>query len=384
MMQNSVSPIYKNTKEHNMDVPFLSLRDVNSRHKEEIMDSIEKVFDSGWYIHGESCTRFENEFAKYCGGRNCVGVGNGLDALVLIFRAYKEMGMLKTGDEVIVPANTYIASILSISGNGLIPVLAEPDEKTYCIDPNEIENKITGRTRAILMVHLYGKLCDHESIRLIASKHNLLVVEDCAQSHGASRNGKKCGNLADAAGFSFYPGKNLGALGDAGAIVTNDDTLASVARKIANYGSGEKYVNEFKGVNSRLDEMQAAILSVKLKYLDEDNAKRRTVAAKYLAEIENPAIRLPGSGNDVSNVWHVFPVRNGDRARFMEYLDKNQIHTLIHYPIPPHQQQAYKEWMDSSYPITEAIHREVISIPMSPTLSEPEVNYVISVINKFH
>lgn len=364
-----------------MDVPYLSLRDVNLRHKEEILNAIEKVFDSGWYIQGESCAKFETEFAKYCGGRNCVGVGNGLDALMLIFRAYKEMGLLENNDEIIVPANTYIASILAISENGLVPILAEPDDKTYCIDPGKIEEKITNRTRAILMVHLYGKLCDHVGIGQIAKIHNLLVIEDCAQAHGASDNGKKSGNLANAAGFSFYPGKNLGALGDAGAIVTSDDKLARVVRKIANYGSGEKYVNEFKGVNSRLDEVQAAILSVKLKYLDADNERRRKVAAMYMAEIRNPAIRLPQSGNDLSNVWHIFPIRTSNRDSFLKYMQQNKIHTLIHYPIPPHKQQAYKEWKNASYPITEAIHKEIISIPISQTITDEEIGYVIETIN---
>ena len=327
-------------------------------------------------------------FAQFCGTTHCIAVANGLDALILILEGYKEMGLMKDGDEVLVPSNTYIASILAISKAGLKPVLVEPGINTYLIDPARLEEKITPRTRAVLPVHLYGQLCDMGSINKIAKKHDLKVIEDSAQSHGALLNGKRSGNLGDASGFSFYPGKNLGALGDGGAITTNDDELAKVLQALRNYGSHIKYQNLYRGINSRLDEMQAALLSVKLRSLDADNGYRRKIAQYYTDHIKNEKMILPvPAGSDVLNntdhVWHVFTVRTNDRDNFQKYLAGHDIQTVIHYPIPPHKQPAYKEWANDSYPVSEQIHREIISLPISPVLQEADYKKVVNIINAY-
>jgi dTDP-4-amino-4,6-dideoxygalactose transaminase len=368
---------------------FLDLLAINKNQREELKIAFERVLDSGWYIMGEEVKTFETAFALYCEVSNCVGVANGLDALILILEGYKEMGVMKNGDEVLVPANTYIASILAISKAGLVPILVEPDINTYLIDPTHIEEKITEKTKAILPVHLYGQLCDMDPINAIAKKHELKVIEDSAQSQGAIYNGKKSGNLGDASGFSFYPGKNLGALGDAGAVTTNDDSLTGVIKALHNYGSHVKYENIYQGINSRLDELQAAFLSVKLKVLDADNQRRRKIAQYYIDNIVNDNIVLPfknGSAVDslLSHVWHVFAVRTENRKHFQDYLLKNEIQTVIHYPIPPNKQPAYREWNQLSLPITEQIHREIISLPISPVMSEADYKKVTEVVNTYN
>lgn len=365
-------------------IKFLDLYSLNQRRKKELMDACEKVLDSGWYILGNKVAVFEKEFAAFCGVKHAIGVANGLDALSLIIQGYKTLGVFKDGDEVIVPANTYIASVLAISANGLKPVLVEPDILTYCIDPSKIESRITEKTVAILPVHLYGRLCDMELIHSIATKFNLKVIEDSAQSQGASDFfGKRSGSFGSASGFSFYPGKNLGALGDAGAVTTNDDELATVVRTLLNYGSQKKYHNEYKGVNSRLDEIQAAILSVKLKYLDEENGERRKAASIYLTELSNSLVVLPEHNLEDSNVWHLFVVRVPERQIFQSYLSQNNIQTVIHYPIPPHRQSAYSEFNSESYPITEKIHDEVLSLPLYPGIPASHLAFVIEKINQF-
>jgi len=372
-----------------MNVPFLSLKDVNAPHRQALLEALQGTLDSGWFILGERDRAFEKAFAEYCGVRHCIGVANGLDALTLILRAYVKLGAMREGDEVIVPANTYIASILAVTLAGLVPIPVEPDARTFCIDPSLIARAITPRTKAVMGVHLYGRVAGIDDIRQVAKEHGLKYIEDSAQSHGAEWNGVKAGALGDAAGFSFYPGKNLGALGDAGAVTTNDAELAEVVRKLANYGSSVKYVFEYQGFNSRLDEMNAAALSAKLPYLDPENAQRRRIAARYLAGIRNPAIRLPepGRGADAiggrEHVWHLFVVRTTDRASLAAHLSSRGIGTLIHYPIPPHKQEAYKEWKCRSYPITEAIHREVLSLPMSPVLTDAEADYVVEACNSY-
>lgn len=369
-------------------IEFLNLKEITKRDKEDLVKAFENVLDSGWFILGEQVKKFEKEFEDFCGVKNCIGVANGLDALILIFEGYKQLGIFKNGDEVIVPSNTYIASILAVSKAGLIPVLVEPDINSYLIDENLIENKITLKTKAILPVHLYGRLCNMEAISTIAKKHNLKVIEDCAQSHGASLNGIKCGNLGDAAGFSFYPGKNLGALGDGGAVTTNDDELAEIVRAYRNYGSHKKYENLYPGINSRLDEIQAAFLSEKLKSLNNDNGKRREIAQYYLAHINNELIQLPFSKQtNITDfdfhVWHVFSVRVQDRKKFQKYLSDNGIQTVIHYPIPPHKQPAYSEWNKESYPISEKIHEQIISLPIHPVMKKEEVEFVCKVVNSY-
>jgi len=325
---------------------------------------------------------FEKEFADYCGAKYCIGVANGLDALILIFRAYKELGRLKEGDEVIVPANTYIASILAITENRLKPVLVEPDEKTYNLDPKLIEEAITPKTKAILAVHLYGQLADMPTINKIAKKHNLLVIEDSAQAHGASHNDIKAGNWGNASGFSFYPGKNLGALGDAGAVTTDDEKLAVTIRALGNYGSSKKYKNSYKGINSRLDEIQAAMLRIKLKYLNNEIEKRREVANYYLENIKNKDVILPVVSTN--SVWHIFAIRIQKRKEMQKYLLNNKIQTLIHYPLPSHKQSAYKEWNNDTYPITEKIHNEILSLPISGIQSLKDTKKIAQVINDFN
>jgi len=369
-------------------IKFLDLKKINEQFHTEFTAAFNTVMENGWFILGEGVKEFEKQFAAYCGVKHCIGVANGLDALILILEAYKESGMMTKGDEIIVPSNTYIASILAVSKAGLVPVLAEPHIDTYLLDPAAIEAKITSKTKAIIPVHLYGQLCDMEAINGIAKKHNLKVIEDSAQSHGALQNGKRSGNLGDAAGFSFYPGKNLGALGDAGAITTNDDELASILKALRNYGSHEKYKNLFQGVNSRLDELQALFLSIKLKHLDNDNNERRKIAHYYINNITNNHIVLPvKKGTDViaelSHVWHIFPVLVANRDHFQQYLTENSVQTIIHYPVPPHHQPAYKEWKDFSYPISEKIHRKIISIPISPVMSAAEYKQVVEVVNNY-
>lgn len=379
-------------------IPFLDLKAINAQYRNELVQAATDVIDSGWYIQGTQVKAFEQEFADYCGTKHCIGVANGLDALVLILRAYKELGKLKEGDEVIVPANTYIASILAITENRLKPILVEPDEQTYNLAPGLVEQAITSNTKAILAVHLYGQLADMPAINTIAQKHNLLVIEDSAQSHGAQIDGRKAGNWGDASGFSFYPGKNLGALGDAGAVTTNDDELAQTIRALGNYGSHKKYQNLYQGVNSRLDEMQAALLRVKLKNLNSEIKRRQQIAEMYIQGIQNEKVVLPiqHSTLNIQNsdshltgenqVWHLFVIRTTNREKLQTYLTEQGIQTLIHYPIAPHQQQAYKNnqaWSNQSYPITEAIHNEVLSLPISPVMSDAEVQKVIEAVNSF-
>ena len=364
-------------------IPFLDLKAINAQYRDELVDACTRVIDSGWYIGGSELEKFEQQFANYCGTKYAIGVANGLDALILTLRAWKELGKLKNGDEVIVPSNTYIASILAISANNLTPILVEPCENSFNIDPKKIEAAITSRTKAILPVHLYGQLSDMPAIMDIAKRHELLVLEDSAQAHGASLDGKKAGSWGDASGFSFYPGKNLGALGDAGAITTSDKELADTLRALRNYGSHEKYKNLFQGVNSRLDEIQAAMLNVKLNHLDNEIAHRRKVANTYLEGINNKAIILPTNEHDSAHVWHVFVVRCEYRDELQKYLADNGVQTLIHYPVPPHQQPAYKEWNELSYPISEQIHAEVLSLPISPLVTIDEVNKIVKICNDF-
>ena len=360
-------------------IPFLDLKAINAKYKDEIKARIDKVLDSGWYLLGEQNKQFESNFAAYCGAKYCVGCANGLDALRLIIKAY---GFGK-GDEIIAPANTYIASILAITDNGCSPVLVEPDLDTYNINPDLIEAKITDKTKAILVVHLYGQAVKMEKIWALAKKYNLKIIEDSAQAHGAYYNDKRVGSLGDASGFSFYPGKNLGALGDGGAVTTNDEELAQKIRALANYGSHKKYENIYQGLNSRLDEIQAAVLDVKLKYLDNDNARRKEIAQYYLTNIKNPLIKLPQTYSENSHVWHVFAIRVKERERFKGYLDDNDIQTIIHYPIPPHKQECYKELNHLSFKITEQIHSEIISIPISPVMSDSQIQKVVEVVNEF-
>ncbi|MDP3266143.1 MAG: DegT/DnrJ/EryC1/StrS family aminotransferase [Sulfuricurvum sp.] len=364
-------------------IPFLDLKGINTQHRAELIEACTRVIDSGWYIQGNECKAFDKEFAEYCGAKHAIGVANGLDALILILRAYKEMGVMNDGDEVIVPSNTYIASILAISQNNLVPVLVEPDIQTYLIDSKKIEEKITSKTKAILPVHLYGQICEMDSINALAKKYNLKVIEDSAQSHGAYFGDKRSGNLGDASGFSFYPGKNLGALGDGGAVTTNDDELASVIRALGNYGSHKKYENLYKGVNSRLDEMQAAMLRIKLRYLDEEIIKRREIANYYIENIKNNHIVLPTIGNKDSHVWHLFVIRTSKRDALQAYLSNNGIQTLIHYPIAPHQQNAYKEWNGLNYPISEQIHEKALSLPISGIQTLNDTQIIVDMVNKF-
>lgn len=365
-----------------MNIPFLDLKSINQQYRSELIEACTRVIDSGWYIGGTELTQFEQSFAEYCGTEFAIGVANGLDALVLTLRAWIELGKLQEGDEVIVPSNTYIASILAITANNLTPILVEPDLNTYNICPKNIQAAITNRTKAILPVHLYGRLADMPAITDIAKRHNLLVLEDSAQAHGASIDGKRAGNWGDASAFSFYPGKNLGALGDAGAITTNDEGLANTLRALRNYGSHEKYKNLYQGVNSRLDEIQAAMLSVKLYHLDKEIAHRRSVADAYLKGINNSAIVLPEACSD-AHVWHVFVIRCEQRDALQKYLADNGVQTLIHYPVPPHKQQAYKEWNELDYPVSEMIHQQVLSLPIGPTISFDNIQKIINVVNNF-
>jgi dTDP-4-amino-4,6-dideoxygalactose transaminase len=364
-------------------VPFLDLRAIVLRHQERLEEALLDFLKSGRYILGEQVEKFEAEFAAYCGTRHCIGVANGLDALELILEACKLQGEMAEGDEVIVPANTYIASILAVSRAGLVPVLVEPDPATRNIDPAGILEKITPKTRAVLVVHLYGTLANMEAIRALAAARGLKVLEDAAQAHGAAWRGTRAGALGDAAGFSFYPSKNLGALGDGGAVTTDDDRLAATLRALRNYGSAEKYHNRYKGRNSRLDELQAAFLRIRLESLDQENTQRRAVAQRYLSEIVNPRILLPARVPGEESVWHLFVVRAADRDALKRHLAEQGIETEVHYPIPPHKQEAYREWNHLSFPVTEALHREVLSLPMGPHLTGEAVTAVVKAVNAF-
>jgi len=364
-------------------IKFLDLQKINAQYAKELKQIIAEVIDSGWYLLGEKVKQFEHNLANYIGVKNAIGVGNGLDALRLILRGYIEMGIMQKGDEVIVPANTYIATILSITYNRLNPILVEPDINTYNLDISKIEKNITTRTKAIMVVHLYGRACWSEKLEKIAKKYNLKIIEDNAQAIGAQWSGKLTASLGDVAGFSFYPGKNLGALGDGGAVTTNDEELATVIRALGNYGSHKKYENLYQGINSRLDEIQAAVLSVKLKYLDADNQKRREIADYYLENIKNDKIILPNVCESDSHVWHLFVVRCKERNKLQKYLFDNGVQTLIHYPIPPHKQKAYKAWNSLSYPITERIHNEVLSLPISVILTQNDIQFICEKINDF-
>ena len=365
-------------------IPFLSLKDVTALHGEEIREAVDRVVAGGWYLQGEQNALFERHYADYIGTRCCVGCANGLDALILIFRAYIELGVMKPGDEVIVPANTFIATVLAISENGLKPVLVEPRPETLEIDDSLIEQAITDRTRAIAIVHLYGRNAYSEKIADICRKYSLKLVEDNAQAHGCrTADGRKTGSVGDAAGHSFYPGKNLGALGDGGAVTTDDPALADAVRALANYGSRQKYVFKYKGRNSRLDEIQAAVLDVKLKYLEADNARRKAIASCYYGGIGNPLVRLPERLPDPQNVYHLFPVFSPRRDELQAWLKEQGVATLIHYPIPPHRQECYPELRTCSLPITEKLAAEELSIPIGPCISEEEAATVVSIINSF-
>jgi dTDP-4-amino-4,6-dideoxygalactose transaminase len=360
-------------------IKFLDLYKVNERYRDEIYSAVNRVLDSGWYLLSKENENFCNNFSNYCGTKFCVGVANGLDALSLIIKAYG----FGVGDEIIVPSNTYIASILAISNNGCTPILVEPDVNTYNINLELIEEKITPKTKAIMIVHLYGRVCEMDKIWDLAAKYNLKIIEDSAQAHGAVYKGKRTGNLGDASGFSFYPGKNLGALGDGGAVTTNDKYIFKKIKALANYGSNIKYNNVFKGINSRLDEIQAAILNVKLKFLDEENEKRKQIAKFYMNNIKNSRIFLPKLKDYDSHVWHLFVIMTGQRNNLREYLESNGIQTAIHYPIPPHKQLAYKEWNALSFPITEKIHNEVLSLPMSPVMTMDEIEKITKIVNRW-
>ena len=363
-------------------INYLSLQKITALHESEITTAVNQVLRSGWYLQGEHIALFEKNYAQYIGTKYCVTCGNGLDALCLIFRAYIELGLLKEGDEVIVPANTYIATILSITENHLTPILVEPDINTLEIDEKQIEQAITSRTRAIMLVHLYGRCAYTPFIGDICKRHNLLLLEDNAQAHGCHFGNKRTGSLGNAAAHSFYPGKNLGALGDAGAVTTDNEQLAQTIRSLANYGSTRKYEFSFKGKNSRMDEIQAAVLNVKLPYLDKENQRRKQIAKAYLEGINNPQIRLI-KDNDRDNVYHIFPILCPSRNRLQQYLKDNGIETMIHYPIPPHQQEAYKEWSEQHYPITEFIHHQELSLPCNPTMTDEEVYQIIDSINMY-
>lgn len=365
-------------------IKFLDLQKVTAKYSEEIHEAVRRVVDSGWYLQGEENKRFESDYARYIGTHHAVGVANGLDALIWIFRAYVELGVMKPGDEVIVPANTYIASILAITENGLKPVLVEPRLDTYQIDDSLIEDAITPRTRAVLIVHLYGQCAYTDKIGDLCRKHGLKLVEDNAQAHGCVCNGRKTGSLGDAAGHSFYPGKNLGALGDAGAVTTDDELLAETVRALANYGSTKKYVFKYTGRNSRLDEIQAAILDVKLRHLDEDIELRKRVAKYYIENIKHPGIVLPKVDNWERHVFHIFPVRSERRDELQRYLTEKGVQTIIHYPIPPHKQECYKEWNELSFPVTERIHAEELSLPISPVMTEEDVRKVVEILNDWN
>ena len=364
-------------------IKFLDLQKVTAKYSNEIHAAVQRVVDSGWYLQGRENENFERHYSEYIGTKHTVGVANGLDALICILRGYIELGVMKPGDEVIVPANTYIATILAITENGLKPVLVEPDINTYQIDDRLIEEKITNRTKAVCIVHLYGQCAYTDKIGNICKKYGLKLIEDNAQAHGCIYHGKKTGSIGDAAGHSFYPGKNLGALGDAGAVTTDDDELAEVIRSLANYGSSRKYVFKYTGRNSRLDEIQAAILDVKLRHLDEDIQRRKDVAKYYIENIKNSKVILPNVFDWDQHVFHIFTIRCEERDRLQRYLEENGVGTNIHYPVPPHKQECYRDWNSLSFPITEKIHEEELSLPMSPVMAEEEIGYVVSRLCEF-
>lgn len=367
-----------------MEVPFLSVRDITAKYADEIHSAIQRVVDSGWYLQGNENEKFERHYADYIGSEYCVGCGNGLDALIWIYRAYIELGIMQPGDEVLVPANTYIASVLAITENGLKAVLVDPDPKTLELDENKIEESITPCTRSILLVHLYGRCAYTEKIGELCEKYHLHLVEDNAQAHGCWYEGKRTGSIGEAAGHSFYPGKNLGALGDGGAVTTNNKVLADCIRALANYGSQKKYVFKYTGRNSRLDEIQAAVLDVKLSHLDEDNRFRQAVGSCYYDYINNPLVTLPSRMSERSNVYHIFPILCERRDELQSFLRDNGVQTLIHYPIPPHLQDCYSgEWSNISLPITEKLAKQELSLPISPVMKQTEVRAVIEMINSF-
>lgn len=367
-------------------IKFLDLQKVNTQYSDELKRVAAEVIDSGWYLLGEKVKSFEEKLKNYVGVRNSIAVANGLDALRLILRAYIELGIMAEGDEVIVPANTYIATILAITDNKLIPVFVEPNPKNFNLDISLIERNISPRTKAIMVVHLYGQVCWSPKLEDVAKKYGLKIIEDNAQAIGAQYDGKNTGSLGDAAGFSFYPGKNLGALGDSGAVCTNDDLLADTVRALANYGGSKKYLNQYKGLNSRMDEIQAAFLSVKLDYLNSENQARREIAFLYMSEISNPHVKLPSFqlSSPESHVFHLFVVRTKHREALQNHLLNNDIQTLVHYPIPPHKQLAYKEFNHLTLRVTEDIHNEVLSLPISPVMGVEEVEKVIAAINSFN
>lgn len=368
-------------------IEYLSLQKINALHEQEIVEAVEKVVRSGWYLHGQATERFERHYADFIGTRHCIGCGNGLDALTLIFRAYKELGVLHDGDEILVPANTFVASILSITENGLQPILVEPDYETLEIDERLIESHITDRTRALLLVHLYGRCAYTDEVAEHCRRHGLLLIEDNAQAHGCRYGNKRTGSLGHAAAHSFYPGKNLGAMGDAGAVTTDDDQLAQMVRALGNYGSARKYVFDHVGRNSRIDEIQAALLDVKLNYLDSDNTRRKEIADRYYREIDNPLVTLPGKkqwlSREEDNVFHIFPILCEQRDELQAYLKEKGVQTLIHYPIPPHRQRCYAEWTHLSLSVTERIHREELSLPCNQTMSDEETERIICLLNGF-
>ena len=366
-----------------MDVPFLDLREVNARHADALKTAAGRVIDSGWYVLGEELTLFEKEFAAYCGTRHAVGVGNGLEALSLILRGYKALGALEEGDEVIVPGNTFIASFLAITESRLVAVPVEPDALSFNMDPTCVEAAIGPRTRAIMAVHLYGQLADMSALAVLAKRYNLLLIEDAAQAHGATREGCRAGAFGDTAAFSFFPTKNLGALGDGGAVVTDNTLLAERIKALRNYGSEVKYQHLYLGGNSRLDEMQAAMLRVKLKYLDDDNAWRRRLANLYREGIDHPHIRLPHVAHEEQHVWHLFVVRCSHRNALQQHLRAHGIQTQVHYPVPPHRQPAYAAMQNVRLPLTEQLHNEVLSLPMGPTLSDDAADQIIAACQSF-
>lgn len=365
-------------------VKFLDLKKINARYETELKQAANRVIDSGWYLLGEELELFEENYAAFCGTAYCLGVANGLDALRLIFRAYIELGVMKKGDEIIVPANTFIASVFAVTDNGLVPIFVEPNESTYNIDSSKIEASITHRTKGVLTVHLYGQNSIDQEMLALCKKYKLKLVEDAAQSHGALWNGKVMGSLGDAAGHSFYPGKNLGALGDAGAVTTSDNKLFKTVQALRNYGSLEKYKNIFQGYNSRLDEIQAAFLNVKLKYVREDITARRKVANYYLENIKHPEIILPTVLNEAGHVWHLFVIRTENRGQLQQYLLQNDIETLIHYPIPPYKQKSYTAYNELNFPITDKIHKEVLSLPLSNILETPDLKKIVNTLNQFN
>lgn len=370
-----------------MMVKLLDLQKITIEHSEEYKAAVNRVIESGWFLQGRETAQFEADYAKYIGSKHCVAVANGLDALKLIIHGYKELGMFQDGDEIIVPANTYIATILAITDNNLVPVLVEPTFEHLEIDTNRIQTAITEKTRGIMIVHLYGRIAYNVQLSNICKQHNLILMEDNAQAHGCKWEDKRTGSLSDAAAHSFYPGKNLGAFGDAGAITTDDENLANVIRALANYGSQKKYVFQYAGINSRMSELDAAVLDVKLKHLNEDNKKRQKLASYYYEHIDNPLISLPIRIDDENNVYHQFPIFCERRDELQHYLKERDVQTLIHYPIPPHFQECYKDavWNTPrlSLPITEKIHREELSIPMSPVVTEKESELVVNALNLF-